>query len=241
MFEAKGQSNYLDEVFSFGNKRSVWLAEKFTLHKVDRLRREDFTGLPIFIMRDHDGAGRIWDQALELSILPKNSTLVHIDAHHDLGLPDELPNSVEELSFANFQAGSFILPRVNTGIIKDIVWIRSKSTDPRLADMNRNIGSSRLLAKPNVKVVKGIPKMQADLLDIDLDFFTDGNGEWYQNSLLKRNLHAFMLQLAKGIKGIKIITIATSPGYIQSGKERLLLESILDFLFSRSKSHFLLG
>ena len=48
--------------------------------------------------------------------------------------------------------------------------------------------------------------------------------------ILKRRVFDFMNKLLERIHGVKIITIAISPGYIQIGRERILLESVLDKL-----------
>lgn len=75
-----------------------------------------------------------------------------------------------------------------------------------------------------------IPNIDSDLLDIDLDFFTHGLSPHTPDFILKKRVSGFTDKLLEKIQGIKIITIAISSGYIQTGREKILLESVLNTL-----------
>jgi len=230
MFQTKENFCYLDKMFEFGGKKRIWHVDTKRIHQVVEPRFEEFVNNPVFVMQDHDGAGRIWDWAYFYGVIPSNSTLVHVDADDDLVLPGILPEALDALLIENYEVGSFILPRVNIGMIRDIVWIQPKSATRYSTCSLASIESPRLLSKPSVRVTKDIPLIEADLLDIDLDFFTAGLSEFYPDFLLKNKAASFISSVVQKIRGVKVITIATSPGYIQSGRERLLLQSTLEAL-----------
>jgi hypothetical protein len=226
----------LEEVlFSFGKKK-IWAFDNAGFREVVEPKGEDFFGRRLFVMQDHDKAGKIWDWAYLYRAIPKKSTLFHLDAHDDLFLPDNIPASLDDIWGQEYQIGSFILPRVNLGIIGNIVWVKPKGikTEQRHSFNDRSfpnsIHSSKLLHQPKVSVIEEIQAMRADLLDIDLDFFTHGLSENCPNFFLKRRVKSIIAEIIEKISGSKIITIAISPGQIQTGREKVLLESVLNCL-----------
>ena len=200
-------------------------------------------------MRNHDGAGKVWDRAFQAGAIKQHSVLCHIDAHDDLAKRGILPCSFAELTKKNYQVGSFILPRVNVGIIDTIIWIKPKGEDPTnklrrntetasFVNFPSSLEAEDLRNKPLVHTTDKITPASADLLDIDLDFFTQGLSKFTPNFVLKRRVSAFMKELFNNISGVKIITIATSPGYIQSGREIIILETVLREYAKKKKRIF---
>ncbi|MBI2034190.1 MAG: UPF0489 family protein [Candidatus Levybacteria bacterium] len=240
------ENGYWDQVLYGGRTNTIWHIDKNGVPSLAELKPGSFVSNPVFVVLYHDGAGRVWDRAHRYGVIPSNSTLVHVDAHDDLALPPTLPQTIDELSTQEYGVGSFILPRVKVGMIGRIVWVKPQTVEsPGEEAGNQNmtlqtihfpesIESPLLPSKPKVTVTEDVPLIKADLLDIDLDFFTAGLPEWFPNFFLKKKVTVFITSLVRKIQGIKIITIAVSPGYTHSSRERVLLESTMKALSRRS-------
>lgn len=229
MPQSKEQQRAFIDTVLYQHKKHVWFVGQNGLVEMTKLGRESYLNRPVFIMQDHDGAGRVWDAAYYHGVIPQGSTLVHVDAHDDLSLPDYLPTTLEELGKHDYNVGDFILPRVNVGIVSNIVWIKP----PKRAFWRawyETHAEWRLSHKPKIEVSDYVPEMNADILDIDLDFFTDDINNPVPDFFLQRNATKFLSKLMEKVSGVKIITIATSPGYIQMNRERPLLEAALEVL-----------
>ena len=225
----------------YKNHKEAFFVNQYGLVPLSEITDNDFQNQPVFIMFDHNEAGKVWDRAYQFGLLNCNSHLTHVDAHDDLSLRKPLPTSYEELVDREYQAGSFILPRVNIGMIGKITWVKPLNHSLPTTQVTQSPGSSvlsypysicanDLRNKPTISETSEIPYMDSDLLDIDLDFFTHGLSPHMPDCILKRRVSNFMNKLLERIWGIKIITIAISPGYIQTNREKILLESVLNKL-----------
>lgn len=195
--------------------------------------------MPIFVMRDHDGAGKIWDQAYVDGIISQ-ATLIHIDAHDDLAFRTPLPTSFAQLQAGNYEVGSFIIPRAVTGIIGKMYWVIPRGMQhhygqPPMPQMNNpvirypeSLQHEAVSAALQLEVTREIPVVTADLLDLDLDFFTYNLSGYIPDYVLKLRIKQYLNKVFSSIQKPKIITIATSPGYIQCNRERPVLEAALE-------------
>lgn len=227
----------------YGKRKAIWEVTfgSPTLFKPEQL---DLGHTRLYVMRDHDGAGKVWDAAFDAGQFSA-ATLVHVDAHDDLAFHSPLPQTREEVLRQEYEVGSFILPRVNVGCIQNIYWVAPFSLDRttqerrapssgRVIPYPESLGSDELSTKPTVIVSKEIPQVTAELIDIDLDFFTYDLESYYPNYLLKIQAKKFFETILKRVLAPKIITIAISPGYITGGRERPLLEAALEVFQSKN-------
>ena len=203
------------EAFLFGAKRKeIWQMQS---GQINRFNDNEIIipGVSLFLMKDHDGAGKIWDFAYEQQTI-NHATLLHVDAHDDLAFRLPLPATFTQLQESEFQVGSFIVPRINLGIISKMIWVFPRNMRDAYA------------RHPQVEITKEIPVIEAELIDIDLDFFTYNLPIGYPNFLLKQRAKRFLSDLFKLVTKPKIITVATSPGYIKTGTEKPLVEAVVE-------------
>lgn len=236
MFNERGRISLYNDFIYSSDRKKLWKVDNQVLRPLENTDDDCRTTAKIYVMKDHDSAGRIWDKMFMYGKLCSGATMVHIDAHDDLAIHGYLPESMDELNTANYEVGSFILPRVNIGMIGAIYWVHPKrmkqymvTNDSHAAVVSypHSIISPRLRIQPQVVTTPDVPHVAADLLDIDLDFFTAGLSDLCPNIVLKMQVSRFMQKLTQNVHGVKMITIATSPGYIQSGREKVLLETVI--------------
>lgn len=187
------ESQSLDsDYFSLFGRDLVWQLRSGEIQKIDNLDTFSVNKGEVCLTRDHDIAGKVWDRYFELGIISAASKFLHIDAHDDLYMPAVLPNSFLDLTQTKYQVGSFILPRAHLGLLSEIIWIRP----PRVTQSGtgtksypQSINCNDLLHKPFVIEFDSIPTVSTDILDIDLDFFTNMYGDavphWMFTMLVK--------------------------------------------------------
>ena len=181
------------DAFLFQSKRKdVWRVRSKSMEPVAKAELL-FDGVSLFVMKDHDSAGKIWDLAFSTGII-NSAMLVHIDAHDDLAFKKPLPATFERLQIEEFQVGSFIIPRIELGIIGEMVWIVPVSMH------------DSIVRHPSEKIMKEVPQISAQLIDIDLDFFTYKLPAAFPNFLLKLKAKEFLKHTFQCIDGPKIIT-----------------------------------
>lgn len=127
------------------------------------------------IVEEHHQAWPVWEAARAAGDLGAGATVIHLDAHSDMGEPDvELPppgeigpDAARALADAGLTVSEVIVPALSTGTVRDVVWV----APPWLADPDP--------ATPReIRVVglDGIPRPDGPvILDIDLDFFACEN------------------------------------------------------------------
>lgn len=101
-------------------------------------------GKRIYVSRDHHYAFTDWVVALREDRIKMNSTLIHIDAHSDLGKPfPSLPNSffnyptvdgakdyLQRLEQQDLPEGSFIIPAMAIGLVGRMIQIAAPEYSP---------------------------------------------------------------------------------------------------------------
>jgi hypothetical protein len=209
--------------------------EAFLFHKngfipLPEVEDEQFLENPLFLMHHHNHAGKVWDRAFELGVIGEKSNLLHIDAHDNLAIREPFPGTEQGV-------GSFILPRVESGVIRSITWLThlpyaqpgfDNGQSASFIHYPNSLVSPLLTRRPTVQEISKLTEKEPfDLLDIDLDYFTQGLNQQIPDFILRLQTRKFMRELQEKVEGVKVTTIAISPGYIQRGREGILVEEIL--------------
>jgi len=209
------RKNTINEIlYSSHHRRSLWTADGM----VTDLRKEFSRTVPVFYMQDHDAAGPVWDAARELGIIPRGATLVHVDAHDDLAVRLPLPEAPADLSHLSYDVGAFIMPRVHAGIISHIAWVHPENVSPP-----EDSGQTDGLLVGTIK----FPKMKAELLDIDLDYFTKKIPQWHPDAWIRARVRTDIQELLHNVTGVRVITVALSPGYIRFSQAKTILIEVM--------------
>lgn len=158
--------------------------------------------IPTYIFDNHNHAFYFWNEAIVEWIIWEWSTLIHIDEHSDLAIPDEeyrMRNEQWEIDLEKvfeytnnvLNVWNYIVPAVNLWIISKVIKVTGE------IELN--------------KILSEISKEKWDLiLNFDVDFFST----WmdYINYEKKKRI------IRKVAKRTKLITIATSPFFIDQNK-----------------------
>lgn len=221
--------------FSLFGRDLIWQLRSGEIRYINNLDTFPAKEGEVYLARDHDIASKVWDRYFKLGIISAPCKLVHIDVHDDLYMPPVLPSSFLDLTQTKYQVGSFILPRAHLGLISEIIWVRPPRVTQRgtgVKSYPQSINSNDLQHRPSVIEFDSIPTVSTDILDIDLDFFTNMYGDavpnWMFTMLVKRNLEI----IRKRITNFKVITIASSPGFVSSKRERALVVLAIQALSS---------
>lgn len=158
--------------------------------------------MPIYLFDNHNHALYFWYCEYFADNLQKGTALLHIDQHSDMkdnphhlddGSLDQIFDFVQE----QCNVGNFIRPALQTGLISEVVQVRSEYG---------------LLHLP-------MPEGEF-VLDIDLDFWAEEMGI--------EQLEATFKQIRKLISMAKVVTIATSPYFLDQEKAIQYLKSIFE-------------
>lgn len=182
--------------------------------------------VPTWIIDNHNHAFAFWHEALWKWWIKKWSLLIHIDQHTDLATPGNLPawkhpeesheGLVENYTNTDLTIADFIVPALATGLISEAVMVTGE---------DRN--GAGVFVWDDEKLVKKSPKLetinegQTTIVDIDLDYFSQGFDD------------AKTLETTKyWIEKADIITIATSPLFIDQEKALSVLKSLQSSLLA---------
>lgn len=176
--------------------------------------------VPTWIMDNHNHAFAFWHDAFWQGWIEKWSLLVHIDQHTDLATPSNFPawkrpkesNAVlvEKYTNTDLTIADFIIPALATGLISEAVMVTGEERD-----------GAGLFIWEDEKLVKKSPQLiiknqqLTTIVDIDLDYFSQGFEE-------TKTLETTKYWIEKA----DIITIATSPLFINQEKALALLKSL---------------
>ena len=151
-----------------------------------QLLRTSWQGVPTFVMDNHNHAFAFWMQALSEGLLQKGATLIHVDQHKDMRRPETLHQggSVEDYTNRILNVGNYIVPAVEHGLVKDIVFVTGE-TD---LDQVQGLGEGN------------------KILNIDLDYFAP-ELSYIDFEKAKAFIH-------EHLKTASVVTIATSPFFI---------------------------
>ena len=186
--------------------------------------------VPTWIMDNHNHAFAFWHEAFRKWYIKTGSLLIHIDQHTDLATPGNFPAwkhpegsneaLVEEYTNTDLTIADFIVPALATGLISEAVMVTGEERDgawvfiweiQNTKDKGQNDG--KLVKKSAQLSTKN--QQQTTIVDIDLDYFSQGFDE------------AKTLETTKyWIEKADIITIATSPLFIDQEKALAVLKSL---------------
>jgi len=162
-------------------------------------------GKEIFVFDNHNHAFCFWLYAFKNKYLNKGSTLVHIDQHTDMSKPDK--------HFEQFNDGRFLM--------KDAF----EYTNRVLNVGNFIVPAQEVGLFSKVHILNSQDKFidfssKEIVLDIDIDLFIEGMNHFPDNIKLDKINDYF--------KYAKIITIATSPFFIEQNKAIDIVKKILE-------------
>ncbi len=211
----------LDDRLPWGIRREKWLANlveikdnRGVIATKEAIHNEQKK--VIYIIDNHHHAFYCRYKAYHDGILPRWSTLIHIDQHSDLNelslrgtkqsiVINRNSTTKEVATYTNtiLDIGSFILPALDSGIIIDQIQVRSEYSLLHFHETN----------SPN--------HQNAKILNIDLDFRApEMSIEHYSQTIKKvRELIAS--------PEVKCITIATSPAFIDQDRALEILRDII--------------
>jgi hypothetical protein len=166
------------------------------------LVRTSWRGVPTVVMDNHNHAFYFWCEAIACGALAPHATLIHIDQHKDMRVPERLYDgrSLDDaFEYTNFHlnVGNYIVPAQHAGLITDTQFVTSEDA---LRDLSF------------------VPRRNK-ILNIDLDFFAP-EMSYIDFDLAERFIEA-------QLPGTSLITIATSPFFIDQERAIAAVRSLL--------------
>ncbi|WP_101773618.1 peptide arginase family protein [Peptostreptococcus faecalis] len=155
----------------------------------------------IYVFDNHNHAFFFWCKSLKEGRLKKGAALLHVDQHKDTREPSNYDVDIEDIEDVKRYTNEIL----NVGsFIKPALY--------------HNIFSTLQIVDSNYGLDQEIPKEY--VLDIDLDFFSEDMD--YIDFDKKRN------KISEYIKGAKVITIASSPFFIDQKRAIETLKILFD-------------
>ena len=166
------------------------------------LVRTSWRGVPVIVMDNHNHAFYFWREALERGQIARGATLIHIDQHKDMRVPERAydDQSLEDaFDYTNFHlnVGNYIVPALQAGIVGDIQFVTSGDA----------LNDTTLAARSN------------RILNIDLDFFAP-EMSYIDFDRARRFIDAHVATAS-------LITIATSPFFIDQARAIAVLRRLV--------------
>jgi hypothetical protein len=164
--------------------------------------RLDWDGVPTVVIDNHNHAFYFWLEALDRGLISRGATLVHIDQHKDMRVPERDYDGTtleDAFNYTNFHlnVGNYIVPAQRARLVGEIQMVTSEEA----------LGDFSLVDRGN------------KILNIDLDYFAPEMA--YVDFKLARRFITSQRQTAS------VITIATSPFFIDQTKAIATLGSFL--------------
>ena len=182
--------------------------------------------VPTWIMDNHNHAFAFWHEAFWKWWIQKWSLLIHIDQHTDLATPGNFPawkhpeesheGLVENYTNTDLTIADFIVPALATGLLSEAVMVTGEDRNGAgvfVWEGEKLIKKSAQLTTKN--------EGQTTILDIDLDYFSQ---EFDDAKTLETTKY--------WIEKADIITIATSPLFIDQEKALSVLKSLQSSLLA---------
>ncbi len=165
------------------------------------LVRTTLGDVPAVVVDNHNHVFYFWFEALERGLLKEGATLIHIDQHKDMRVPERLyeGKSLEDVfDYTNFHlnVGNYIVPAQKAGLARDTQFVTSEEALKDLSFASRG----------------------NKILNIDLDFFAP-ELDYIDFELARRFLAAHLPTTS-------LITVATSPFFIEQGRAISLLSKL---------------
>lgn len=169
---------------------------------LSHLVKADAGGIPTVIVDNHNHAFYFWCEAIAEGLIATGATLIHIDQHKDMRVPERLyeGSSLDDaFDYTNFylNVGNYISPAQQAGLIGEIQFVTSGEA---LTDL-------------------GLTSRTNKILNIDLDFFAP-EMSYIDFDRARRFVHAHL-------PGTAFITIATSPFFIDQDRAIEVLKKLI--------------
>lgn len=238
-----------------GGVTDVQIGEPYTSYKFgykeQRVGLKEFVCIPetsdtprIYILDEHHHAFYCWAEARASGLIQSDALLVHIDDHGDeVDKTNKklvnMSNLKEVAQFTNeaLSEGEFVKKAQETQIVGRAIWV-----DDRLSidgvDVTWNEQDYIKVGVDNKIVSEIMNGPVGDMvLDIDLDFFARHLYEWSSEKLLQDrkwegdvvSLLEHDLDIVRNLmKKAKVVTIATSPGYLKPELAQMLVRKLLE-------------
>jgi hypothetical protein len=169
---------------------------------LSHLVRTSWDGVPTVVTDNHNHAFYFWAEAGLAGVLQPNATLIHVDQHRDMRVPERMFDGTtleDAFSYTNFHlnVGNYIVPAERAGLVGEIQMVTSEEA---LRDF-------------------GLVDRGNKILNLDLDFFAPEMS--YIDFELARRFITTHRQTAS------LITIATSPFFIDQAGAISALKRLL--------------
>ncbi len=166
------------------------------------LVRTSWRDVPVIVMDNHNHAFYFWCEALERGHIARGATLIHIDQHKDMRVPERTYDgqSLEDaFDYTNFHlnVGNYIVPAQRGGMVGDTQFVTSGDA----------LNDTTLAARRN------------KILNIDLDFFAPEMA-YIDFDRATRFIDAHVATAS-------LITIATSPFFIDQARAIAVLRRLV--------------
>ncbi len=168
---------------------------------LSHLVRTVWDDVPVVIVDNHNHAFYFWMEALAAGVLGPNATLIHVDQHKDMRVPerDYQGSALEDaFTYTNFHlnVGNYIVPAQRAGLVGEMLMVTGE-------DGLRDFGAVDRANK---------------ILNIDLDFFAPEMA--YIDFELTRGFLTAQRRTAS------LITIATSPFFVEQERAIAVLRTL---------------
>jgi hypothetical protein len=137
------------------------------------------SGPLLHVAEEHHQVWPAWEEARAAGGLPPGAVLVHLDAHADLGAPDDWddfpadigPEEARRLVREEVSIADFILPAARAGTVVRMVWVVPPWLPPRFRRVPEDCGLEVEIREP-----EDLPLLSGPvILDVDLDYFACEN------------------------------------------------------------------
>ena len=168
---------------------------------LEHLVKLQLGGVPAVVVDNHNHVFYFWAEAMERGILKPGATLIHIDQHRDMRVPEksyEGSSLGEVFDYVNFHlnVGNYIVPAERAGFVGETQFVTSGAA---LEDLS-------FVEKGN------------KILNIDLDYFAP-ELDYIDFDQARRFIQAHLPTTS-------LITVATSPFFIEQDRATEVLKRL---------------
>ncbi len=199
--------------------------------------------VPTYIFDAHNHAFFGWCEALHDSNMQLGATLLHFDQHDDNCYPANLDVDISNLESVynytqNLQIYDFIGPALINNVIQKFIWIKPGADKKEEFVMSNDVYVPYTAIGPDSKFLQRIlsnTPPEKLIVDFDVDFFNnhfsytpalENRCEKSMNKLVRSDLET----IARSITFAGVVTIATSPGFIQQDLAIKLIKKLSELV-----------
>lgn len=197
----------------------------------------------LYIVDNHQYAFFAWCEAILEGNIDKEAILLHFDEHDDATAVVQIVKTNDLAAVYDFVCslweGDFIFPAVYNGLMNKVYWIsptcgkdreQAKDWIPYHPNASSDLGPLRKIGMDNQlidQVIEGKFASRRLIVDIDLDYFYNFNLSTHEDTRYSQDLvrsraannlgrltEHDVYRLRNVMQRAGLITVATSPGYI---------------------------